>query len=71
MLDGILYNIIYSEREGTIRFHNDEKSPMKCSNGERLIGQVQGSEDAYGVADVIRILRPDLKTNDSEIVGEE
>lgn len=71
MLDGILYNIIYSEREGTVRFHNDEESSMKCVQGEKLIAQVQSSEDAYEVVKVIRTLRPDLKIDESEIEGEE
>lgn len=68
-MDGILYEIVYSEKEGTIRFHNDSNGPMKRTKNEKLIGQVQDSEDARDVVGIIKHLRPDLKINDSEIEG--
>ena len=60
-MDNLLYNFIYSESEKTMRIHSDEHSPIRCKNGERLVAQVEGSEDAQHVIQLIEAIRPDLK----------
>lgn len=71
-----LYGVFYSESKGTIDIRKDKVKLMteeewlngeSNTNDEQLINQIEGLDDAIGVVNLIKVLRPDLVINANEI----